>query len=74
MTSQQRGFISVYLVLLAICGGLLIGSDYLSLAARDVILPIAADGFTLVLGAIVGALSAMLGATAKQQSKSGEAE
>ncbi len=67
MTKQQKGFIAAYFVLLAVCGGLLIGGDFLSLAARDVILPIAGDGFTLVLGAIVGALSAMLGATSKSE-------
>lgn len=65
MSSQQKGFVFIYFLLLAICSGLLIGSDFLSISARDKILPIAADGFTLVLGAIVGALSAMLGATSK---------
>ncbi len=69
MTKQQKGFIVIYFILLAMCGGLLVGSDFLSLAARDAILPIASDGFTLVLGAIVGALSAMLGATASTQSQ-----
>lgn len=68
MTNKQVAFISVYLILLLICGGLLVGSNYLDFESRDVVMPIAADGFKLVLGAMIGALSAMLGITSKDKS------
>jgi len=57
----QLFWISLYFALLLICGSMLILSDLLSLRARDAIIPIAADGFKLVLGATVGAISAVLG-------------
>jgi len=65
VTKQQKSFLVVYFILLGLCAALLIFSNYLDFAVRDVVLPIAADGFKLVLGAIVGALSAMLGITSK---------
>lgn len=67
MSNKQTGFLAVYFILLFICIGLLIGCNYTSLAVRDAILPIAADGFKLVLGAIVGTLSAMLGVSSKPE-------
>lgn len=67
MSKQQIWFIAIYFLLLAICAALLIVSDFLSFEARDAVLPIATDGFKLVLGAIVGAVSAMLGTTAHSE-------
>lgn len=68
MTKKQVAFISVYFLLLVICAALLIASNFLDFESRDVVMPIAADGFKLVLGALVGALSAMLGITSKNTS------
>ncbi len=67
MTRQQKAFLMVYFVLLIICAGLLILSNYLDFEVRDVLLPIAADGFKLVLGAIIGTISAMFGITSKSE-------
>ncbi len=62
MTKQQAICIAIYLILLVTCVLLILTSNYLSLAARDVVLRIAELGFTTAFGAIIGALSAMWGA------------
>lgn len=61
MSRNQLIIISLYFVLLALCGGMLLLSDTLSFAVRDAIIPVASEGFKLVLGATVGAISAILG-------------
>jgi ABC-type transport system involved in multi-copper enzyme maturation permease subunit len=68
VTNKQIAFVVVYFLLLLICAALLIISNLLDFESRDVLMPIAADGFKLVLGAMVGALSAMLGITSKNRS------
>ncbi len=66
MTNPQRICLSLYFFLLALCVGLFFLASYMTLEARDEVIPIARDGFKLVLGAIVGTLSAMIGVSAKQ--------
>lgn len=61
MTSTQKSFLALYVVLLLLCIGLMVGAEFMSPTIRAQVLPIGADGFKLVLGAILGALSAMLG-------------
>lgn len=62
MTRTQIIAISIYMFLLLICGALFFGADKLSLTARDALLPIATESFKIVLGALVGAISAVMGA------------
>jgi hypothetical protein len=61
MTRTQILAISVYMILLLMCVTLLIVSNMLSITVRDTILPIASESFKLVLGALIGAISAVLG-------------
>lgn len=65
MSRSQVVLLSLFFLLLAICVGLLLIGDSMSLATRDALLPIASDGFKLVLGALVGALSAIIGTKSK---------
>lgn len=65
MTNRQLYFLVTYFILLIVCLGLLITADSLSFRSREIVMPIAADSFKLVLGAIIGALSTMLGASSK---------
>ena len=58
MTRTQILAISVYMILLLTCVTLLIVSNMLSITVRDTILPIASESFKLVLGALIGAISA----------------
>ena len=55
--------ITSYFVLLLLCTTLLIVSNFLNPQLHEVVMAIAAGGFKLVLGALIGALSAMLGST-----------
>jgi hypothetical protein len=62
MSKGQRQFLAAYSMLLLLCTGLIIASEFLGPSVRDTILPTASDGFKTVLGALLGAMSAMLGA------------
>jgi hypothetical protein len=74
MTPVQKSALLVYFLLLLICGALIIGSDFLGPAVRTSLLPVATEGFKLVLAALVGAISTVLGtgATAKRQTTRGD--
>jgi hypothetical protein len=61
MTPSQRFFVALYVVLLLMCSVLIVISDFLSPTVRASLLPIASDGFKTVLGALLGAISVMLG-------------
>ena len=61
LTSAQKFFIGLYLFLLLFCAALLVLSDFLSPTVRGTLLPISSDGFKTVLGALLGAISVMLG-------------
>lgn len=65
MIKSQVVLLSLFFLLLVVCVGLILIGDSMSLATRDAILPIASDGFKLVLGALVGALSAIIGTNSK---------
>ena len=69
MTSMQIFLIGVYFALLLICSGLMVFSDMLSIAARETLLPVSADGFKLVIGALVGSVSSILGASSRNGRK-----
>lgn len=64
MNKTQAIAIGIYFVLLLLCTVLLIVSNSLSLTVRDAILPLASDGFKLVIGALIGAVSAVIGVRA----------
>lgn len=51
----------MYFFLMIICVLLLLVSDNFSLSVRDAILPMASEGFKLVLAALIGAISAVIG-------------
>lgn len=61
MTRSQKQFLFAYALLLSLCVVLLGASQFMSPVVRGDVLPIAADGFKTVLGATIGALSAMIG-------------
>ncbi|MER8650947.1 hypothetical protein [Mesorhizobium sp. M0586] len=58
---RRSAVIALYFALLCLCAALIIGSEFLGATVRANLLPIASDGFKLVLGALVGALSALMG-------------
>jgi hypothetical protein len=62
MTKMQRTFLYAYGCLLVICIVLMLAAEAFGPITGQTVLPIAADGFKTVLGALLGALSAMLGA------------
>jgi hypothetical protein len=61
MSSVQKAALFVYFILLLICVALMIGAEFLGPTVRTSILPIATEGFKIVLAALVGAVSAILG-------------
>ena len=61
MTKNQTRFLGAYGILLIICIVLMVSSEFLSPVIREAILPVASDGFKMVLGALIGAISSMLG-------------
>ena len=61
MARAHRLAIFLYLTLLALCVCLIVISDQLGPSTAATLLPVATDGFKTVLGALVGALSAILG-------------
>ena len=61
MPPSQRAVIALYFVLLLICVALMLGSDLLRPVVSTTVLPLAGDGFKTVLGALIGALSVMVG-------------
>lgn len=67
MNSAQRTFLGAYLLLLFVCGGLLLLSEVFGPAVRQAVIPVASDGFKTTLGAVLGALSVMLGAPQMQK-------
>ena len=61
MNPSQQLFVAIYVGLLLVCAALIVVSDFLSPTVRISLLPIASDGFKTVLGALLGAISVMLG-------------
>jgi len=61
LTSSQKFLIGLYVFLLLLCVALIIVADFLSPTVREALLPISADGFKTVLGALLGAISVLLG-------------
>jgi hypothetical protein len=61
MSQQQKIALSVYAALLLLCVCLIIGSEFLGPTVRASLLPVSVESFKLVLAALVGAISAMLG-------------
>jgi hypothetical protein len=62
VTPSQRFFIIVYIGLLIMCTALILLSNFLNPTVRAALLPLSSDGFKTVLGALLGAISVMLGA------------
>jgi hypothetical protein len=61
MSTTQKWLLTLYGVLLFSCAGMIFASEFLNPVVRQIILPIAADGFKTVLGAFLGALSLLMG-------------
>lgn len=61
MTKQQALVLGLFFLLVVLCGGLLIASDFLSNALGGKLADVAADSFKIVVSALVGALSATIG-------------
>lgn len=61
MSGLQKFALGVYLALLLLCVGLIVGAEFVGPTVRASLLPVAVEGFKLVLAALVGALSALLG-------------
>jgi hypothetical protein len=61
MTSIQKAALAIYGALLATCIGLIILADFLGPTVRASLLPLATEGFKLVLAALIGAVSTLLG-------------
>jgi hypothetical protein len=66
MTVQQKICLSLYFVLLGVCISLFFFASSMTLEARGEVIPLARDGFKLVIGAIVGTLSAIIGVSANK--------
>ena len=65
MTGQQKVALSIFGGLLILCGALIISADFMGPIVRSSLLPVASEGFKIILGAMVGALSAILGVNSK---------
>jgi hypothetical protein len=62
MSGVQKTALLVYFLLLAICIVMIVLSDMVfGPIARGSVLPVATEGFKLVLAALIGAVSAILG-------------
>lgn len=61
MSIPQKVALTIYLALLLLCGLLIVGSEFLGPTVRAATLPVAIEGFKIVLAALVGAISALLG-------------
>jgi hypothetical protein len=61
VSQPQKIALAVYLGLLTLCVALMITSEFLGPTAREAILPISVESFKMVLAALVGAISALLG-------------
>lgn len=65
MTYPQKMALAIFGGLLLLCAGLVIAADFLGPSVRSSLLPAATEGFKIVLGAMVGALSAILGVSSR---------
>jgi hypothetical protein len=65
MTSVQKAALAIYGVLLAACICLIILADFLGPTVRTSLLPVATEGFKLVLAALIGAVSTVFGTGTK---------
>jgi len=62
----MRGLvIALFFALLLLCVAMIVGSEFVGPTLREQMLPVALDGFKTVLGAIIGALSAIIGVKAR---------
>jgi hypothetical protein len=61
VSQPQKIALAVYFMLLLSCVALMITTEFLGPTAREAILPVAVEGFKIVLAALAGAASALLG-------------
>lgn len=61
MNKVQISILVAYALLLVFCAALIFLSDSLGPTAKEQMLPLAANGFEFVLGALAGALSTIMG-------------
>jgi hypothetical protein len=67
MTRVQKTALVIYGALLAACVCLIVLADFLGPVVRASLLPAATEGFKLVLAALIGALSTVLGRGAQSE-------
>lgn len=60
MNIAQVAIISIYLFVLILCAALIVGADFLGPSVRNSLLPVASEGFKVVIGALIGTLSALV--------------
>jgi hypothetical protein len=65
LSSSQRILVGLYVGLLILCAALIVVADSLSPSVRAALVPVSADGFKTVLGALLGAMSVILGGRQK---------
>lgn len=58
----QKIVLAIFGALLILCAALIVAAEFLGPTVRSSLLPVASEGFKIVLGAMVGALSAIYGA------------
>jgi hypothetical protein len=63
VATNQWVVVTLFGALLLGCGALLISVDFLGPTAQEAVGAVAKDGFKTVLGALIGALSAIMGGT-----------
>lgn len=67
MQTSQKGFIALYIGLLLFCAALIVVSNFVDPTVQAALLPVCSDGFKTVLGALLGALSVMLGGGTREK-------
>ncbi|EFO29329.1 conserved hypothetical protein [Roseibium sp. TrichSKD4] len=61
MTKFQTSVLICFFLLIFICAGLMVASEFLGASNGEKVLEVASQGFTFSLGSAVGALIAMTG-------------
>ena len=61
MSTRQLIAVSMFMSLVLLCTGLFIVADFVGPSVRETLKTVAADGFKTALGALVGALSVLVG-------------
>jgi hypothetical protein len=66
MTIVQKIAIGIYIGTFVLCTVIMLAGAFMDPILRESVLPTVVDGFKMVLGALIGAASTLLGAGARQ--------